>query len=402
LVNAAIDALGVLGDPEAVEVLEAAVPRHHNACVALGKIGGSKAEEALIRCLDGDDRSEAARALGGLGSLAAVPSLVEALGGADLSGARSAAEALGKIGDRQAVAPLASALAGVGACAVEALKRLNATQELIAALGTGTCKWNREVVRALGELGDSAAIGPLVAAFPSEPKESAIALGRLGAFGELRSMILARPEGSSATCAVEGLGYLGGKQEERQEVIALLGKLVRKPNNELASAALTSLGRLADPSGISTILDALERGLDRADLSSTPLAPWDRPHLGEELAQVRKELAFLGWSVPQNEEEERKQRNLRSTAKWALERIIERSAGGVADETLRHVSQLSNHYGSISRLVRYGMSLPAGTTLGGGTYVTERNWGRTLDCSGLRAAAAAELSRRKRISESGS
>jgi HEAT repeat protein len=80
---------------------------------ALGKIGDPQAVPALMEALkDRDERCApgGGGALGKIGDPQAVPALMEALKDRDENVRRAAAEALGKIGDRQAVPALLEAL----------------------------------------------------------------------------------------------------------------------------------------------------------------------------------------------------------------------------------------------------------------------------------------------------
>ena len=83
------------------------------AAEALGAIGDPQAVPALIQALGDSDsavRRAAAEALGKLGDPQAIPALIQALGDSDRDVRRAAAEALGAIGDPQAVPALIQAL----------------------------------------------------------------------------------------------------------------------------------------------------------------------------------------------------------------------------------------------------------------------------------------------------
>ncbi|MCS6963800.1 MAG: HEAT repeat domain-containing protein, partial [Thermoflexus sp.] len=117
--QAAAEALGELGDPQALPVLFRAQndddPRVREAAAeALGKLCNPRAVPMLLQALQEDDdpgvRRAAAEALGELGDPQAVPSLLQALQDVDPGMRRAAAEALGKLGDPQALPPLLQAL----------------------------------------------------------------------------------------------------------------------------------------------------------------------------------------------------------------------------------------------------------------------------------------------------
>ncbi|MDP8230456.1 MAG: HEAT repeat domain-containing protein, partial [Candidatus Gorgyraea atricola] len=120
-----IDAIGALGeirDKRAVPVLIKELDKGGNlvAAIALGKIGSTRAVTALIKALEDtntDVRKNVAEALGNIGDDRAVPALIKALndGGIVSSGYEGAlkgkvAEALGNIGDDRAVPALIKAL----------------------------------------------------------------------------------------------------------------------------------------------------------------------------------------------------------------------------------------------------------------------------------------------------
>jgi HEAT repeat protein len=132
-VEAAITALGEIGDPQAVDILVKIIKRvnfvgegltHEWAVRALAKIGDRKAVPALIDALKSKDsrvNGWAAWALGVIGDPRAVPVLIEAikkkddksLHGYNISIKKDSAEALGKLGDRRAIKPLQDFLAAI-------------------------------------------------------------------------------------------------------------------------------------------------------------------------------------------------------------------------------------------------------------------------------------------------
>jgi hypothetical protein len=134
---------------------------------------GAPAAPALIQALGDSDwavRRASAEALGDLGDPQAVPALIKALGNGDRDVRRAAAEALGKLGDPQAVPALIQALGdrseNVRRASAEALVKIGtpAVPALIQALGDRSENVRRASAEALGKLGDPQAIPALIEA----------------------------------------------------------------------------------------------------------------------------------------------------------------------------------------------------------------------------------------------
>lgn len=129
---AAVDVLGAIGDPRALEpVIKASKSRdprlQYVATVSLGQIGGQRAVERLIKALshrNRDVRAHAAQALGDMREAGAVEALIRILQGPEhrfkretgvifwspIESVRAVvAEALGKIADARAIEPLTKA-----------------------------------------------------------------------------------------------------------------------------------------------------------------------------------------------------------------------------------------------------------------------------------------------------
>lgn len=130
--------LGKLGDKNAVEHLLAALADLDqmvldNVIFALGELGDARAVYPLIRLVrtGGSERlrKSAAKALGLLGNPDAIDALVVALSDKDFKVRKSAARSLGQIGDERAAPALAAAVDDpdytVGKHAQEALARIN-------------------------------------------------------------------------------------------------------------------------------------------------------------------------------------------------------------------------------------------------------------------------------------
>jgi len=117
--SGAVEVLGEIGEPAIDPLIETLKSKEYgwgyrsNAAKALGEIGDLRAFDPLIDALQDEYsgvRKEAATALGKIGDPRAVEPLIESLGDKDLGVRESAAQALGKIGDPRAVDPLIDAL----------------------------------------------------------------------------------------------------------------------------------------------------------------------------------------------------------------------------------------------------------------------------------------------------
>jgi hypothetical protein len=115
--RAAADALGEIGDAEAIPVLIQAMGDvagvREAAVTALGKCGDAQVVEPLIQTLDDEHpwiRVAAVNALGVIGDMQAVEPLIQMLDDEPLRVRVAAISALGVIGDAQAVKPLVKAL----------------------------------------------------------------------------------------------------------------------------------------------------------------------------------------------------------------------------------------------------------------------------------------------------
>jgi HEAT repeat protein len=159
-----------------------------------GVAGDPPRVESLVRALraaDDDVRDRAARALGDLRDPHAIPALAEAVLRDGFPG-RGAVWALTQFDDERLVAPLVAALshpdATARALAAGKLAELGdpeAVPALVRVLrGDGDEHVREEAARALGRLGEVAALEPLVAALrdPGDHvrEEAAAALGALG------------------------------------------------------------------------------------------------------------------------------------------------------------------------------------------------------------------------------
>jgi HEAT repeat protein len=150
--EAAVDALGEIGDPRAVEpLISILVDNKWYCCYAI---------EALGRI--GDPRS--------------VDALSAALNHNEVSVREAAVDALGEIGDPRAVKPLGVMLKGDkdssmrwrAACALEKINDPSAVDPLITALGDENWNVRRAATSALDQIGDTRAVEPLLTVLGDE------------------------------------------------------------------------------------------------------------------------------------------------------------------------------------------------------------------------------------------
>lgn len=218
-----IDNCVALGTP-AVEPLVATLKDCkfwcRDAAIALGQLGDTRAVEPLIIALKNPGiyvREEAAKALGKLGDRRAVQPLIDALEDPDSDVRNAAAFSLGKIGDAKAIDPLIAAMKnrewGERDHLVDALDILDwkpdlgangtwywiskqnvekcvcigtsAVDPLIAALNDKHWKICMTAAEALGKLGDTRAVEPLISSLKyseywSVRAKVAISLGEIG------------------------------------------------------------------------------------------------------------------------------------------------------------------------------------------------------------------------------
>jgi len=202
-----------------------------------------------------DDRAAPAREPPEVGALRAagdVDGLVEALRGSDPEVARAAGRALGRIDEPKAKAALATAFsesrsfpAALGLAASRHPDAVAFLYERLSAAGSIDPE-AREAASAIAELRDRRSLGPLLEALRraegDEKRHYVHALGTLGDTRALPPLLGLMSLGVCETAILEALGRIG---DERA-----LGPLVRALKDErtdVCSAAIEALGALRDP-----------------------------------------------------------------------------------------------------------------------------------------------------------
>jgi len=202
----AANALAEIGNPQAVEILIAALNDSRGIVrlyMKVGKIGDAKAVNGLFAALHDSDRYvrwKVAEALAEIGNPQAVEGLIAALNDSDRYVRWKVAEALGKIGDAKAVDGLIAALndsdSDVRRNAAEALGKIGdakAVDALIAALNDSDSDVRRNAAEALGKIGNAKAVNGLIAALNhsdfSVRMDAADALGKIGNAEILKKLI---------------------------------------------------------------------------------------------------------------------------------------------------------------------------------------------------------------------
>jgi HEAT repeat protein len=196
----AIEALGRIGDPSAIDPLIQAMreQKDRNITVrALGEIGDPRAVEPIIQMGNTHwNGATVAQALAKIGDPRAVPYLIKMLKHDGWSARKNAVIALSKIEDRRAILPLIEILDDESrwvrqsvAIALGELGDKRAVKPLIEVLKDDSREDRWIVARSLGEIGDSRAITPLMQALHDKEVRSKalIALRQLGVSIETES-----------------------------------------------------------------------------------------------------------------------------------------------------------------------------------------------------------------------
>jgi HEAT repeat protein len=268
--ESAVEALGRIGDAEAVPGLLAALGDanadvREAAAAALGEIGAPAVPGLLaaLRDADADVREAAAKALGEIGDAAAVPGLLAALGDAEANVREAAAKALGQIGDAAAVPGLLAALRDADADVRRAAAALGeigdaaAVPGLLAALRDADADVRRAAAAALGEIGDAAAVPGLLAALGDADwnvrAAAARALGLIGA-PAVPGLLAALRDADWRVrwAAAKALGWIG----DAAAVPGLLAAL-RDAYADVRTVAAKALGEIGDAAAVPGLLAAL-------------------------------------------------------------------------------------------------------------------------------------------------
>jgi HEAT repeat protein len=283
----AAEALGKIKDTRAVEPLMAVLAADEDCWVrqsaghALGMIGDPRAVTSLItaiykdRCFNVISRSAAA--LGAIGDPKAIDALLQLATTGDRV-AYDAAEALSKVHNSRAVEGLL-ALSDDGDPRVrgralwalrEAKDSPNALNALIAALKDSDDKVRSYAARALVELGDPRAVGPLVAAMKSESTTTAASARALCKFRDRRAVdqlieALNDENRMVKVCAATALGAVKNPKCVPALIAALKSSDPSWDTLEISflrDAVADALGKIGDLRAVDSLVAlALDRGL---------------------------------------------------------------------------------------------------------------------------------------------
>jgi len=259
--EAAAEALGEIDSPRAVPGLIAALGLEKVGAVrakiawALGEIDDKRAVEALgavVRDPDTEVRRQAVSALGELQSAAAVPMLIPALKDADVETRKQAAAALGEIQSKDAVEALIpltkDADVEVRKQAVEALGQIEdkrALPALEAALRDANAEVRRQAIESIGQLDELHSAPPaLIAALKDEDREvrksAAEALGNLEDEEAVPALVPLTKDADVEVkrAAVEALSSIGGARS-----VEVMAGLLKDGDPEIRKLAAEALGK---------------------------------------------------------------------------------------------------------------------------------------------------------------
>ena len=265
-------ALGEIGDPQAVPALLLTLKDkdqgvRQSATGALGKIGDPQAVPALLQTLkdeDEDVRDATALALGDIGA-PATPVLLRALKDKDQGVRQSATGALGKIGDPQAVPALlqtlkdededvrdatALALGDIGAPATPVLLRALKDKD------QGVRRW---AVAALGKIGDPQVVPALLQALKDKDQGvrrwAVAALGKISDPQVVPALLQALKDEDQGVrqSAVAALGKISDPQ-----VVPALLQALKDEDQGVRQSATGALGEIGDPQAVPALLLALK------------------------------------------------------------------------------------------------------------------------------------------------
>ena len=243
--EAAAEALGQIDNPRAVPGLIAALASEKVPAVrekiaaALGEIGDARAVEPLgaaVRDPEAQVRREVVQALGQLESRAAVPMLIPALKDSDVETRRHAAEALGQ------------------------LESPDALDALAAATKDADAEVRKEAVEALGQIQDKKALAALSAAVRDsevEVRRAAVeAIGQLEGLGSVPPALLEAVRDADRDVRKEAAEALG--QIENEEAVPALIPLTRDTNADVKRAAVEALANIGGAKSVEVMAALLK------------------------------------------------------------------------------------------------------------------------------------------------
>jgi HEAT repeat protein len=304
--EAAIGALTAIGAPS-VPVLGLCLSDPHlgvqeAASSVLASIGDERVLDPLIGALRNSDwivRMHAAKALGRIKAASAIDPLIPLLQDKVKAVREEATVALAEIGDA-ALCSLLDALKHpewlVRLHAVEALGRMRsrlAVEPLLWVLFNDADQAIREdVVRALGQIGDSRATEFLVTVI-KEPRLRTLAVEALGQIGDRSAvpLLMAVLEGADCPDIIRPIAGCGDRWDEEMAT---------------KGAAVRALGSIADDAAIPVLLKALDHTETRADAATAlikfgskviaPLLSVMTQSADENVRyHVKETLAQVGW-----------------------------------------------------------------------------------------------------------
>jgi HEAT repeat protein/beta-lactamase regulating signal transducer with metallopeptidase domain len=238
------------------------------AVEALGNLEDPRAVDALVQALRTDTdarvREAAAESLGEIDSNRAVPGLIAALGSERVSAVRAKiAWALGEIDDARAVDALSAAVRDtapeVRRQAVWAIGELEATggvPALISVLRDPDVETRKQAVWALGEIKSADAItGVSAATKDADAEVRKQAVESLGEIADKRALPALEAATRDAEVevrqqAVEAIGQLDGLKSAPQALIAA----TRDADRGVRKAAAEALGQLEDEAAVSALI----------------------------------------------------------------------------------------------------------------------------------------------------
>ncbi len=231
-----------------------------SAVRTLGKFGDSRAVESLIATLNDANRfvcAASAEALGEIGDVRAVKPLIDALKDGDRNMNIAAARALGAIGDAQAVEPLIDFIKINSTVAEEALIKIGkpAVKTLLPILNSesGLFDIRLTIVNALGEIGDTEAVEPLINALRDRSRAVCEAAAK-----SLKNLGWEPDPGET------GAWYWIAKRDWEKVIsqgvsaVEPLSVALKSKDWDVRIAAAKALGELREPQAVEPLIHALK------------------------------------------------------------------------------------------------------------------------------------------------